>query len=367
MARPPGLSGQPPPTQVEPSVDALVSAAGSMKGKLAVACAAIANDLGATGVPDVGDGSNVSDDDLTATCDKASASITAEISASGSISVAIEGGKCEVSASAQFDCEASCDVNGTCEPGSIEAQCSPGELSGTCSGECKAGATCQGSATVAADCKGTCEATCTGTCGGNCSGKCEGTCSAQDGQGNCTGTCDGTCTGKCDTQCEGKCSGNCKLAADANISCGAEATCKGECSVAMTAPKCEAKLNPPSCNLDANCEAGCQGQASAKVECSEPKIVVTGSANVAFAATLEANLPAVFAVLAQGKVVASAAGDVVAKVPDVVAAVAGSVSCVASFGASFAADLQASAAASVSVNVSVSASAKTSGSASGGT
>lgn len=359
------------------SVKALTDVSAQMKADLAVACTAIAKDLGGT-PKDLGDGKAATDDEMKANCDAASAAITASITANGSIAVSIEGGKCEVAASAQFDCEATCDVSGTCAPPSVEARCDPGQISGSCSGTCSAGATCEGSATVEAACNGTCEATCkgkcdaqfSGKCDGNCDGKCDGT--SQTGAA-CTGTCEGTCTGtavegKCSGNCDGTCSGNCTLKAGGDINCGATATCKGTCSVAVTAPKCEAELKPAECNLDADCQAGCTGQGSLKATCTEPKVVVTtsASANGALVTTLTANLPKILKVVSQAELAAKAAVDIAAKAGGVAAEVAASVGCVAQFGASFAADLQASVKASASVKVSVSASASTSGSASGG-
>ena len=114
----------------------LVAVSKEIKGGLAVACANIATDLGAADVPDVGDGSSVSDEDLTAACNAATASLDAEFQAGVQIIVTVDGGGCEVNAEAQFSCEASCDVEGGCSPGSIDVRCEPGKLSGECSAEC---------------------------------------------------------------------------------------------------------------------------------------------------------------------------------------------------------------------------------------
>ncbi|MBK7581029.1 MAG: hypothetical protein IPI67_12550 [Myxococcales bacterium] len=338
------------------AVNALVTVSGEMKASLSVACANIAKDLGET-PPDVGDGKNVSDDDLKAACNKASVALDAKIKASGSVTLSIEGGKCEVNAQAQFSCEGKCDVSGKCEPPKLELRCDPGELSGQCSGECKASATCEGSATVAANCEGTCSATCTGTCAGTCTGKCDGADSS--------GTCAGKCEGKCDTECKGTCSGECKLSATAKVNCGAEASCKGGCSVEYTAPKCEGELKPLECDIDADCKAGCSGQGSLTATCTPPKVVVQASGDATLSATLEANLPAILDVAAKGELAGKAAADIAVKAADVGAEVAASAACAVTFGADFVAQLQASVAASASVSVSVSASASASGSATG--
>ncbi len=360
----------------EASVDALVKVSGEMKGSLAVACSNIAKDLGDTTAPEITDPKNVEDATVTEACNKASAALDVAIAASGKLAISIEGGKCEVNAQAQFNCEASCDVEGKCEAPSIEARCEPGELSGKCEGECKANATCQGSATVKANCEGTCSGSCEGECSANfsgtCGGTCNGTCDGNTSSGTtCAGKCEGECTaqanGSCGGSCKGTCTGECKLAATANIDCGAEATCKGECSVALTAPKCEAELKPLECDIDAECKAGCNGQGSISAECTPPSVKIQANGNATLTATLETNLPAILNVVAQGEIVAKAAVDVAGKAIDVGAEVAAAAGCLAQFGASFAAKMEASLKASASVDVSVKASASASGSASGGT
>jgi len=127
-------------------------------------------------------------------------------------------------------------------------------------------------------------------------------------------------------------------------------------------PECRTELTAPSCNIDADCKAGCKGQAQFEATCTEPKIVITGGASATLTTTLEANLPAIYEVLAQTKIVASAAVDVAGRAVNVGGEVAASAACVATYGASFATQLQASVAASASVNVSVSASANVRGS-----
>lgn len=346
--------------------DALVSVAGKLRADVYLACATIADDLGAMDAPDPNK-ADPSDDDVKTACNSASAVLDARVSAAGSVSIAIEGGRCEVNASAQFSCEANCSVEGECDPGTLEARCDPGELSVQCEGECSAGASCQGSATVAANCEGSCEGSCTGTCEGVCNGTCNGTCETMDGDGNCAGTCMGECQGTCSAKCTGTCSGECTLAADANIECGAEARCKGGCSGTATAPSCEATLEPPSCELDAECQAGCEGQANLQAECTPPTVKVIASGDAELVATLEANLPLLInAAEVQGKLALEAATAVGDAAVTVTGEIAGKASCVASLGASIVAKLEAAASASASVSVSVNASASASGSAQGG-
>lgn len=333
---------------LEGAVEALQTVSAQMKAKLAVACAGIAKDLGQK-TPDVGDGTNVPDDTMKAVCDIASTAIKDKIAASGHVVPIIEGGRCQVDAKAQFDCEAKCDVDGKCMPPTIEARCDPGDLSGECDGTCTASATCEGSATVAANCQGSCDATCKGTCAGNCVGTCDGNPS--------TTSCAGTCDGRCDAGCKGTCTGNCKLDANAMVMCGAMATCRGGCSVAYKAPKCEGTLKPPSCNIDAECEAGCSGQGTLTATCTPPTVSILAGADAALAATLEANLPAILDVAAQGALVAKAAADVSTAAQKVVTEVANSAGCAVIYGVDFATKLKGSVDASFSITVSVQATA----------
>lgn len=368
---------------LQAAADALVEVAGEMKVSVGTACAAIASAGGED--PGAAITADSSDEDVQAVCGKAEAAISANLSAAGSVSLTIEGGKCEVAAEAQLNCEASCSVEGECNPGTVEARCEPGELSVSCEGSCAGGATCQGSAEVAANCEGSCsgscegtiEGGCEGTCSGTCEGTCEGKCDGQDSSGTCAGTCEGTCSATCtgtctkpaaSATCTGKCTGECKLAADADIECGANVSCKGECKGTATAPKCEANLEPPECDLDADCQAGCKGQASLKAECTPPKVIFnfTGDVDASFVAALEANLPALLNVVAQGELAVTAAADFSARFVDVAGEVVAAAGCVAKFGASLVAKAEASVKASASVSVSVNASASASGSASGG-
>ena len=88
----------------EVSVNALVDAAAELKASLAVACYNIANGLGDETVTDPGDGMDLEDDEMTTLCDAASAAISAEVTASGSITLEYDPPRCEVNASAQLSC-----------------------------------------------------------------------------------------------------------------------------------------------------------------------------------------------------------------------------------------------------------------------
>jgi hypothetical protein len=340
----------------EGAMTELVTVSGTMRASLAVACAAIATDLGMS-PPIVGNGTMVSDATMQQVCTMA----TAAIKAAWVSPPLIEGGQCQVDATAQFNCESTCDVTGQCTAPSIVARCSPADLSGTCTGDCEAMATCEGSATVAAQCQGTCAASCTGTCGG---GNCTGTCSGTSITGMpCAGTCDGECTGTC----TGTCSGDCTLASGASINCGANATCKGGCSVAYTAPVCEGALTPPTCNLNANCEAACASQASLQATCTPPSVVFLSSGTpTALDTTLGKNLPAILNVIAQGKLVATAAANVSSAAQSVSTEITNSAACTVMFGVELATQVQTSVAASTTITVSIQASASVSAAAVGG-
>lgn len=331
----------------------LATVAGSMSGKLAVACAKIAGHTAPT---------SPTDDDVTTECDAASAAIEANLTASATITIVP--GKCEVAAQAQLNCEASCQVDASCMGGELTARCDPGDLSVECSGSCEGTLTCEASASASVECEGSCNGTCSGTCEGTCNGTCDGTCSAMDGNGKCAGTCSGTCEGTCSASCKGSCEGSCKYDANATVECDATARCQGMCSVTGTAPKCEAELKPPTCEVDADCQAGCSGQASLKAECTPPTVVIEGVADADFAATLTANLPVVLEVAAQGELVVKAAGGVVTAAGHLVAEIPSAPTCVAQFTGKLKAQIEGAVEASASVNVSVMASAKVSGSAS---
>ena len=195
---------------------------GTITSKVAIACVNIAKGLDSTtnaSLPTYTDGQVVSSTDTDTACKAASAAIT-KIKANGAVTIAVVASapSCTVDASAQVDCSAKCNVSASCTPPTVEASCSPANLSGTCS------ATCSGSCTVEAKVAATCDGTCNGTC--------EGTCNGQTGTAGNGVACNGTCSAGC--------KGECKAAAGATASC--TGTCSGGCSVKYTAPKCDVLL-----------------------------------------------------------------------------------------------------------------------------
>ncbi|MFO0549257.1 MAG: hypothetical protein U0271_12770 [Polyangiaceae bacterium] len=177
------------------------------------------------------------------------------------ITITYQPAECSFRAEVQAECEGKCDVNGTCDPGSVEVRCEPGQLSVKCEGEFSCKGTCEGSANVAV--------TCTGACEGSCEGQCDGTPTAPGGAA-CAGTCEGTCRGSCQV--------------DPNVGVECEGECVGDaaCTGTATAPKCKGQLDPPNCDdVSADCEASCNASATAKAECTPPAVVIEGTAELA--------------------------------------------------------------------------------------
>jgi hypothetical protein len=243
-----------------------------LQADVAAACEGIVTDLGGT-LPAQGGDTNAY---TQAVCQEAANQIAAQVQAGAEISVAIVPPQCTIDAQAQFDCEASCDVNGACTEGSIETRCEPGELSVVCDGTCEVHGYCE--ATASAEVV-------------NCEGSCQGVC-----MGECSGSTDAT--GQCNGTCSGQCQGTCEITGEAAIDCGASARCRGTCTGTATLPECRTELVLPECDIDAECQAGCEGQAQFNATCTEGSVTVvaSGDANANLAATLEANLPALVAV-----------------------------------------------------------------------
>lgn len=307
----------------------LSAAANGLRDEITASCSGIAIALGRD-VP--AQGTEVTDDDLAASCAEAKSAIDEVFSG---VSVVVEGGRCTVDAEAQFACESQCAVDATCDPGTVISRCEPGQISGICSGSCVGGAVCQGSANVQAQCSGSCGGTCTGTCDGSES------------------------TGYCAGRCEGTCSGNCVIAADADINCGASVTCKGGCTVEYEAPRCETHLKPPSCQIDADCEAGCRAQASFQAACIPPTITVNGVETVDQAAVdaLVKHMPAlVNGAFIQGALLIEAGLEVADAYPPAARAIAGLPQCLLFVADDIVATADASVTAAATINGSVQAS-----------
>lgn len=252
------------------AVSDFTGAAGGMISDVTNSCRAIAVDLGAA----EGEVTETQPDARArAWCDLAIARIG---DAGANLSIRFQPPSCTVDVSAQANCEARCSANVECKltPAEIIARCDPGKLSGRCTAQCEG--SCEGSANLAVNCEGTCE----GTCEGDCTGQCSAT-----GQG-------GECRGACDGTCKGQCRGSCAIDAKANVTCNAD--CTGGCSVEYEAPKCTAQLSPPSaeCQGSAECNGSCDASASARAQCKEPSIEISGQGDVdRLVSTLRLNLP----------------------------------------------------------------------------
>ena len=157
------------------SIDAMVKLAGELNLKVATACKNIAVAGGQT----VTISAQPTDQEVKDACAAAQTAINAEFSAAGTVTLSVQGGECRVNASAQVSCEGGCKVDASCTEPELSVRCTGGELSVKCEGTCSGTATCEGSATVQAECEGTCQATCEGTCSGTCVGDCSGTCATQ--------------------------------------------------------------------------------------------------------------------------------------------------------------------------------------------
>lgn len=292
-----------------------------------------------------------------AACNAVAAKIQSELRdlrAAGQITVTIAAvpPRCEVSMDAYANCAAECDAR--YEPGSVEVECTGGEIVGTCSGSC------QGSCVVEASgrCEGSCQGSCEGGCTGTCQGGCDGTCSATGADGQCNGRCDGTCTGTCSAGCQGSCEGECHMQAQA--SCQGE--CHGGCSVEMTEPRCTGEVRPPE--LEAECSASCDARLNAEARC-EPgraEVVITGNLDSNLQARAEALKEAIS--VGWGTILAvktklerlAASGQAMVRTAEEVPGAVGSLGLQAGACATQAAAMIPRATASISVSVEVSAS-----------
>jgi hypothetical protein len=271
----------------------LVDIIKTSEGDVYTACKGMCSDLK---IPDTWTakekGADV-DDALTEACGQVTAKFKATLTADVGCNLVVSGGHCTVDTTVQAMCESSCTGMATCTPAVVTTACTPGEITGGCSGTCMANATCEGSVSAQANCTGKCMADCTGMCD---SSPCMGT----------------FCKGKC----EGMCTGDCKLMADETASCGASVDCKGGCSVAYTAPKCETTTTPPACKVSTTCQASCTSTVESKSVCTKPSVSLECNANVsadvqAVVTTVKTNMPSIILIAqAQGNLILDAAKQV---------------------------------------------------------
>jgi hypothetical protein len=336
-------------------------------GELTTACGNLAKDLGDTG----------SYKDAQEACHaamKVMGEVKAKMGAKATVALDVTEPKCGVDVQAYGECAGHCDA--TVKPGSAEIKCEGGKLQGSCSGQCEGECEASASAACSGECSGSCDADIKGTCSGTCQGKCDGKATTAGAGGECAGTCEGKCTGNVKAECKGKCGGSCHMKAAASC----QGTCTGKCSVAMQAPKCTGKVEPPQ--MSAECKAKCDARVNAHAECTPPHLAlrIAGSADAkaeaTFRAAVEKNLPAILKVaIGTGKHVEELAGNMKVVIEGVQASVQGAGDAItvgkltACIGAPVkgALDAVASVQASVKVSVNVQASASASGSAAGHT
>jgi len=342
--------------------------AADVETEVATACGNLAKDLGATDIEAKEKGPGKRADAACKAAVKAIGELKAKVK--GSLKVEVVPPKCAASMDAMAECAGSCDAK--VKPGSVEAKCEGGEISGTCDGECKgtcsvdAGAKCEGK------CDGSCSGTCEGKISGKCEGKCDGKCDGKDVKGKpCAGSCDGKCDGKASANCSGTCKGTCSASCkvEAKGKCGG--TCSGGCSVKMKAPKCSGEVTPPE--MSAECKANCDAKVSAKLTCSPAAVTVKieGAADTQAAAKLKAalekNLPALLKVTMGMKAkLEKVSGNVKAAVEGAEATAKAGGTAALKVAGCFAGSIKAQAEASVQINVSVKASASASAEAGAG-
>jgi hypothetical protein len=274
------------------------------------ACVNIATDLGAadtwTALGDTDD--SIGNANGTGACDAAGVRIDTIMKASVTANFALitVPGACHTDFQAQVACDAQCKAEATCDSGTAETRCQPGQLSTTCVDKCKEQSFCEGSVTVEANCQGSCESTCTG--------ECKGTCTASDGTKTDNNP---SCKGKCSSTCNGTCKGKCKVEVAGGIACGTSCKCKGECTTTHTDPVCETTFTAPTCKVDASCSESCTASVAAKAVCDPPHVELYANATVnadvpKLVATINANLPAIVACAeAQGKLAVDVVGKLV--------------------------------------------------------
>jgi hypothetical protein len=295
-------------TDVDPRVRAFMQAsadlgkvAASLRPAVKTACVGIATDLGA---PDTWSALGDSDDAISNTsgsgaCDAARARAVAILkgNVNANFALVVTRGACYPDFTAEVSCEAGCQSQEQCAPGTIETRCDPAYLNVSCQGTCAAQAYCEGKTDVVTTCEGACEAECTGHCSAECT----------DENGHRT-TDDPSCHGKCSGHCSGTCSGRCKIDVDSGVQCGAGVTCTGGCTGSYTSPRCEKEFTPPECSIDESCFERCRADVVANAKCDPDTVKlladVTVSGDVAkLVATVNANLPPLVQVVdAQGRI-----------------------------------------------------------------
>ncbi len=205
----------------------LGSMAATLKSAVKTACIGIATDLGDK---DTWSAHGDSDDAISngngdGACDVARRHMTTIMKANvnANFALVVTRGACHPDFDEEVSCEAGCQSQTKCTPGTVEQRCSPGSLNVQCQGMCASQSYCEGTTTTVTQCEGSCEAECIGSCTGT----------STDESGH-RATNDPNCHGKCDGHCSGQCTGRCKVDVTEGIQCGSNVTCTGGCSGSYT-------------------------------------------------------------------------------------------------------------------------------------
>jgi hypothetical protein len=277
-------------TFMQASAD-LTVAADDLKSNVLQACANVATDLGAPDTwSEFGDGNDaISNQNGTGACDTAARRAEDILVNAGQINanvaIAVSRGECHLDFGAQAACDANCAANASCQPGTVETRCEPGDLSVICNAQCQAGADCVGRPELPANCMGKCESECVG--------QCHGDCISHDGRKTHD---DPNCNGKCSSGCNGICRGRCKVDNPEGVQCGTSVRCEGGCTAQATDPICTSEFTPPQCTVDATCHAACTAEVEKNATCDPPIVNVFAQVDASpdvqkLVNTLEANLP----------------------------------------------------------------------------
>ncbi len=229
---------------------------------VADACAAIARDLGESGIKandGLDPGERAKD-----VCERTAKLIKQKREEGGVVLLLYtHAPRCTVGLDDFRSCVQQCDSG--LSPEASGVQCDSESAGGRC--EAKCGGECIEMFTE--ECNGVCHGACRGGCSdefyGKCGGRCIGSCDGQSISGKCEGTCDGKCSsdadGSCQGPCKGKCSGACVSEKKKAVCPG---TCVGTCSEDFRAERCAFATGPaemvPACG--AMCDAAGVGKAN---------------------------------------------------------------------------------------------------------
>jgi hypothetical protein len=261
----------------------------SLRAAVKTACIGVATDLGAQ---DSWSAHGDSDDAIsnsggTGACDVARAHAVAIMQGhvNANFALVVARGHCYPDFDAETKCEAGCQSQTKCTPGTVETRCTPGHLNMVCQDKCAEQSYCEGTIDVQTQCEGSCEAECAGSCSGSCT----------DEAGHRTDN-DPSCHGKCKGHCSGTCNGRCQIDVSEGVQCGSSVTCTGTCLGSYTSPRCESEFSPPTCTIDEACFESCRTHVVATAKCDPDTVKlladVTVSGDVAkLVASIDKNLP----------------------------------------------------------------------------